>query len=65
MDCKEQCDEIQGYQLGIAWEHFIYDVFAQAAAISAPCSAAGERGDLNSDVQKAEFTLPKSGTYLF
>ena len=24
-----QCDEIQGYQLGIAWEHFIYDVFAQ------------------------------------
>lgn len=25
-----QCDEIQGYQLGIAWEHFIYDVFAQA-----------------------------------
>lgn len=24
-----QCDEIQGYQLGIAWEHFIYSVFAQ------------------------------------
>ena len=30
-----QCDEIQGYQLGIAWEHFIYDVFAQVPRSSA------------------------------
>ena len=30
-----QCDEIQGYQLGIAWEHFIYGVFAKQKRSSA------------------------------